>query len=78
MKSSPNAVSVPTPAQDIAQLKRALVPLAATYHSTSLLDLPTEVLGVLADLAIAHGGDMAPAWLAWHDARTAAQTGGEE
>ena len=68
----------PTPKRDVESLKQALVPLAAVYHNTPLLDLPGEVLGILADIATAHGGDMAPAWLAWRDACRAARAKGKE
>jgi len=70
--------TAPTPKRDVEELKRALVPLAAIYHGTPILDLPSEVLGLIADIATAHGGDMAPAWLAWRDACRAARARGKE
>ena len=73
MTDSANIPCASTPKRDVESLKQTLVPLAAVYHSTPLLDLPGEVLGILADIAIAHGGDMAPAWLAWRDACRAAK-----
>ena len=73
MTDTAHAASAQNSKRDVAELKRALVPLAAIYHGTPILDLPSEVLGLIADIAIAHGGDMAPAWLAWRDACRAAK-----
>ena len=78
MTGPASAPCAPTPKRDVEELKRALVPLAAIYHGTPILDLPSEVLGLIADIATAHGGDMAPAWLAWRDACRAARARGKE
>ena len=74
MTDPAHAASAQNSKRDVAELKRALVPLAAIYHVTPILDLPSQVLGLIADIASAHGGDMAPAWLAWRDACRAARS----
>ena len=78
MTDTAHAASAQNSKRDVEELKRALVPLAAIYHGTPILDLPSEVLGLIADIATAHGGDMAPAWLAWRDACRAARARGKE
>ena len=74
MTDTAHAASAQNSKRDVAELKRALVLLAAIYHGMLILDLPSQVLGLIADIASAHGGDMAPAWLAWRDACRAARS----
>jgi len=64
-----------TPEERLARLKSALVPLAKIHCNTPLLDMPGEVLAILADIAVEHGGDVKPALAAWCDAIAAARRG---
>jgi len=78
MTAPAHTTSAPTPKRDVAELEQELFRLAEIYPDTPLLELPSEVLGVIADIATAHGGDMSPAWRAWRDARAAVRARAKE
>ena len=67
-----------THTRDVAALEQELSRLAEIYSDTRLLDLPDVVLDVIDDIAKTHGGNMAPAWQAWRDARAAARAKAKE
>ena len=64
---SPEASTDDTP-ENIKNLKRALVPLADNYHNRPIVQLPQNVMDILAEIAVAHGSVVAPAFASWREA----------
>ena len=65
---SPEILETDMSKQQMARLKRALVPWADSYHDMPLQEMPKEVQDLFAAIAGAHGGDMDQAYKAWHEA----------